>query len=186
MMQRMAAGLVAIGLTLGSATPGVATAAGAEDEAGGWYAGLTARAFKAEGWQAGHGAGLLVGWMLPYRHSGTPDSSVAIEGEFAGTLDDLSRRNGGRETAGIRQGAVALALNTQVGEAFFHRVRLGGVVRDFRRGSGGRIQTRALFGLGAGVRLGQRVDILLDAQTQFARFPDDQLFELGVSTRWYF
>lgn len=153
----------------------------------GWYAGVGARVLKLESWQEGYGPSVLLGWKLPYQHADTPRSSIALEGEFTGTTDSLSRRAGDeREEADIVQGGGYLALNTFVGERFFHRVRLGAVVRELDTADGSRLQGRLAFGLGAGLRLGESLDVLVDAQTQYWRWPDNLLHEAGVTARWHF
>lgn len=153
----------------------------------GWYAGAGARVLKLDGWQEGYGPSVLFGWKLPYQHAETPRSSIALEGEFTGTTESLSRRNGdGREEADILQAGGYLALNTFVGERFFHRVRLGVVAREFDRPGGTRLQGRLAFGLGAGLRLGEDLDVLVDAQTQYWSWPDNLLLEAGMTARWHF
>ena len=158
-----------------------------DEEPGGWYAGVGARVLKLESWQEGYAPSLLIGWKLPYQHSETPRSSVALEGEFTGTTEPLSRRDGddGREEADILQGGVYLALNTFLTDRLYHRVRMGGVVRELDADST-RLQGRAAFGLGAGVRVTERLDLLADVQTQFWGWPDNLLYEGGVTARWHF
>ncbi|SEO53021.1 hypothetical protein [Aquisalimonas asiatica] len=153
----------------------------------GWYAGAGARVLKLEGWQEGYGPSLLLGWKLPYQHAETPRSSIALEGELTGTTESLSRRAGDeREEADLVQAGAYLALNTFVGERFFHRVRLGVVAREFDRPGSTRLQGRLAFGLGAGLRLSDSLDVLVDAQTQYWSWPDDLLHEAGVTARWHF
>ncbi|MFV8833787.1 hypothetical protein [Aquisalimonas sp.] len=153
----------------------------------GWYAGAGARVLKLDGWQEGYGPSVLFGWKLPYQHADTPRSTIALEGEFAGTTESLSRRSGdGREEADVVQAGAYLALNTFLGERFFHRVRLGVVARELDRPDSTRLQGRLAFGLGAGVRLGDSLDLLVDAQTQYWSWPDNLLHEAGVTARWHF
>lgn len=178
------AGLLAFGL--GS---GALQAQTPDGPAGGWYVGAGARAVKVDSWDAGYGPSALIGWKLPYRHSATPRSSVAFEAEFAGTTHALSRRRAGsqaRARVDLQQGGAFLALNTYMGERVFHRVRLGGVVRELAGERRDRVQARLAFGLGLGVRLVSRLELVADLQTQFLGDPDALLHEAGVTARWHF
>lgn len=152
-----------------------------------WYLGAGARVMKLEGLQEGYGGSLLLGWKLPYRHTETPRSSIALEFDLTATTDPLSRRaDGERAEADLRQGGAYLALNTFVTERVFHRVRLGGVVRHLDNDVRSRTQGRLVFGFGLGLRFTERLDLLADAQTQYWSFPDDLLHEGGVTARWHF
>ncbi|WP_290650718.1 hypothetical protein [Aquisalimonas sp.] len=175
-------GALALGLAIGTAH-----ALEPPRGEGGWYAGGGARVLKLEGWQEGYGPLLLLGWKLPYEHADTPKSSIALEAELVGTTSSLSRRaDEGREEADIRYGGVHLALNTFIGERFFYRVRLGAVGRELDVEGSTELQGRLVFGLGVGLRIGDRLDLLLDAQTQYWTFPDNLLNEAGITARWHF
>ena len=152
-----------------------------------WYLGAGARVMKLDGFQEGYGGSVLLGWELPYRHAETPRSNIALEFDLTATTDPLSRRaDGQRAEVDLRQGGAYLALNTFVTERVFHRVRLGGVIRHLDNDVRSRTQGRVVFGVGLGLRLTERLDVLADAQTQYWSFPDDLLHEGGVTARWHF
>ncbi|MFO7857434.1 MAG: outer membrane beta-barrel protein [Ectothiorhodospiraceae bacterium] len=156
-------------------------------EPGGWYVAPGAQAVKLDGWDAGSGAALTLGWKLPYQHSDTPRSSVALELELADTAGAMTRGSGGnKERADVRQAGAYLALNTYMSERWFHQARLGALIREIRKPGDDNTSGRLGFGLGLGFRATDQLEVLARGEAQFLQASSDLLGTATLSARWHF
>lgn len=147
----------------------VSAAENGEQEAGGWYLGAGAGVQTLESWDAGSQAVLTLGRKLAYRHPDTPRSSVALEFELSQSTDPVSqRRDGLRQETDLTTAGIYLANNTYITERVFYRARLGAVYRHLDPEDGSnRNQGRIGFGLGAGVAVTRRLELVADAGLQY-------------------
>ena len=172
-----------LGALLLLATVGSANAV----EPGGWYLAPGAQVVELDGWDAGSGGALTLGWKLPYQHSDTPRSSIALELEVADTAGAMTRGSGGgEERADVRQAGAYLALNTYMSERWFHQARLGALIREIRKPDDDETSGRLGFGLGLGFRATDHLEILARGEVQFLQASTDLLGTGTLSARWHF
>ncbi|MEX0731112.1 MAG: hypothetical protein WED00_16790 [Aquisalimonadaceae bacterium] len=159
----------------------------AEPGAGGWYMAVGAGIQALEGWQNGSQGVLTVGRKLNYRHPDTPRSSVALEFSLSRSVDPITRhRNNVRREIDLTTAGLGLALNTYVTERFFHRARVGLVYRYLERDSGSHHnQARIGFGLGLGLAVTTRLELVADAGLQYLG-ESDMLYTGALSARYHF
>lgn len=157
------------------------------ENAGGWYLGAGAGVQTLESWDEGSQAVLTLGRKLAYGHPDTPRSSVALELELSQSVTPVSRRREGvRHEADLTTAGAYLANNTYVTERFFHRARLGVVYRYLEPDTGSnRNQGRIGFGLGAGIKVGNQLELVADAGLQY--WGDaSMLYTSTLSARYHF
>ncbi len=152
-----------------------------------WYVAAGGGVLHFEGGDNTGQAAVTLGRKLPYRHQQTPRSNIALELEVTRTTSAVSRRiDGERRDVDVTTGSGWMALNTYVGERFFHRTRLGLLYRHLDpEGRSSRSQGRIGFGMGAGFVLTPRLEVLADASVQYWGTAD--LAAAGtVAGRFYF
>lgn len=153
----------------------------------GWYGAAGAGVHSFEGWGGGSFGVLTLGRMFDYSPAASPRSSVALELELSHSIDSISRRRDGRRREiDVTSVGGWLALNTFMTERTFHRVRLGGIYRYLPRDPGGnQHQARVGFGLGLGMALTERVEVVADTTVHYLG-TQDLLYGVAGNLRFHF
>ncbi len=143
----------------------------------GWYVGTGLGMVAPEGGREGYTRSLQLGYRSGYQSPSTPRSYVSLEFSLADSIRQVRPDHRRSTTADVLLVGAHLAGNSHLSERMFLRSRLGMIYRQVDRGGGDRDrQGRLSFGLGAGVRLGERTEAVLDGGVQY----------LGVSARLYY